>query len=183
MPLWIQWLILNFSGPGSWIGPTVLKQLLGGPTNNLNIIFPITCVSAVFSFFIILLLLFKRTSKLNSFMIASACPFGAAFLFEFIFSIISLIVHGHPVLQGNPYYIVLGVSWLIMPVCGIGFWSRNRILYGSIIFFILGFVVWILIGFPILLGFSSLILNYITKIASFSIVTSLFTKQKCLKKK
>lgn len=183
MPLWIQWLILNFSGPGSWIGPTVLKQLLGGPTTDLNIIFPITWVSAVFSFFIILLLLFKRTSKLNSFMIASACPFGAAFLFEFIFSIIALIVHGHPILQSNPYGIVLGVSWLIMPICGIGFWSRNRILYGSIIVFIVGFVVWILIGFPILLGFSSLILNYITKIASFSIVTSLFTKRVCLKKK
>jgi len=183
VPLWIQWLILNFSGSGSWIGPTVLKSLFGGPTTDLNIIFPITWVSAVFSFFIILLLLFKRTSKFNSFMIASACPFGAAFLFEFIFSIITLIVHGHPILQGNPYYIVLGVSWLIMPICGIGFWSRNRILYGSIMIFIVGFVIWILIGFPILLGFSSLILNYITKIASFSIVTSLFTKRACLKKK
>ena len=170
----MQWLILNFAGPGSWIGPTVLKQLLGGPTTDLNIIFPITWISAVFSFFIILLLLFKRTSKLNSFMIASACPFGAAFLFEFIFSIIALIIHGHPILQGNPYYIVLGISWLIMPISGIGFWLRNRILYGLIIIFIVGFVVWVMIGFPILSGFLSLILNYITKIASFSIITSLF---------
>ncbi|WP_455369487.1 hypothetical protein [[Eubacterium] cellulosolvens] len=120
---------------------------------------------------------------MNSFMIASACPFGAAFLFEFVFSIIALIVHGHPILQGNPYYFVLGVSWLIMPLSGIGFWSRNRILYGSIIIFIVGFVIWILIDFPILSGFSSLLLNYITKIASFSIITSLFIERACFKKK
>ena len=151
-----------------------MKQLLSGPTTDLNIIFPVTWISAVFSFLIIFLLLFKRTSKLNSFMIASACPFGAAFLFEFIFSIIALVVHGHPILQGNPYYLVLGVSWLIMPISGIGFWSRNRILDGSIIIFIAGFVIWILIGFPILSGFLSIILNYVTKIASFSVVTSLF---------
>ena len=173
----MQWLILNFTGQGSWIGSSVLKQLLAGPTTDLNIIFPITWISAVSSFFILLLLLFKRTSKLNSFMIASACPFGAAFLFEFIFSIIALTVHGHPILQGNPYYIVLGVSWLVMPISGIGFWSRNRVIYISIIIFILGFVIWILIIFPILSGFSSLILNYITKIASFSIITSLFIFQ------
>ena len=178
----MQWLILNFAGPGFWIGPTVLKQLLGGPTTDLNIIFPITWVSAVFSFFIIFLLLFKRTSLLNSFMIASACPFGAAFLFEFIFSIIALIVHGHPILYGNPYYFFVGVSWLIMPISGIGFWSRNKILYSSIIVFIVGFVIWIMIGFPILSGFSSLLLNYITKIASFSIITSLFIERACLKK-
>ena len=179
----MQWLILNFTGQGSWIGLTVLKQLFGGPTTDLNIIFPITWVSAVFSFFIIFLLLFKRTSLLNSFMIASACPFGAAFLFEFIFSIIAIMIHGHPILQCNPCNIVLGVSWLIMSISGIGFWSRNRILYGSIIIFIVGFVTWILIGFPILSGFSSLLLNYITKIASFSIITSLFIERVCLKKK
>ncbi|MCK5627163.1 hypothetical protein KAI23_04290 [Candidatus Bathyarchaeota archaeon] len=179
----MQWLILNFAGPGSWIGPTVLKQLLSGPTTDLNIIFPITWVSAVFSFFVILLLLFKRTSVLNSFMIASVCPFGAAFLFEFIFSIVAMMVHGHPILHGNPYYMVLGVSWLIMPISGIGFWSRNRILSGSIVVFIVGFIIWIIIGFPILSGFSSLLLNYITKIASFSIITSLFIERACLKKK
>jgi hypothetical protein len=183
MPLWMQWLILNFMGLGSWIGPTVLKQLLGGPTTDLNIIFPITWVSAVYFFFMIFLLLFKRTSVFNSFMIASACPFGAAFLFEFIFGIVAMMVHGYPILQGNPYYIVLGVSWLIMSISGIGFWSRNRILYGSIIIFIIGFVIWILIGFPILSGSSSLILNYITKIASFSIITSLFIERMFLKKK
>lgn len=183
MPLWMQWLILNFLGSGSWIGPTVFTQLIGGPTTDLNIIFPVTWVSAVFSFLIILLLLSKRTCILNSFMIASACPFGAAFLFEFIFSIVAMMIHGDPILQGNPYYMVLGVSWLIMPISGIGFWSRNRILYGSIVVFIVGFVIWIIIGFPILSGFSSLLLNYITKIASFSIITSLFIERACLKKK
>jgi hypothetical protein len=179
----MQWLILNFTGPGSWIGPTVLKQLLGGPTTDLNMIFPITWVSAVISFFIILMLLFKRTSKLNSLMVASACPFGADFLFGFILSIIALIIHGHPILQGNPYYIIQGISWLIMPISGIGFWLRNRILDVSIIVFIIGFVVWVMIEFPILSGFSSILLNYITKIASFSIITSLFIERTCLKKK
>jgi len=179
----MQWVILNFLGSGSWIGPTVLKQLLVGPTTDLNVIFPVTWASAVFSFLIILFLLSKRTSILNSFMIASACPFGAAFLFEFIFSIVAMMVHGHPILQGDPYYIVLGVSWLIMPISGIGFWSRNRILYGSIVVFIIGFLIWIMVGFPILSGFSSLLLNYITKIASFSIITSLFIERVCIKKK
>jgi NADH:ubiquinone oxidoreductase subunit 6 (subunit J) len=88
-------------------------------------------------------------------MIALACPFGAAFLFEFIFSILALVIHEHPILQGNPYYVVLGISWLIMPISGIGFWSRNEILDGSIMIFIVGFVIWVLIGFPILSGFKS----------------------------
>lgn len=174
VPLWVQWLILNFTGVGSWIGPTVFSNLLAGPSGGGNIIFPVTWTSAVISFILIFIFLIKRTSFLNSVMIASACQFGAAFLFEFIFSFIALMIHGHQILEGNPYYIVLGVSWLIMPICGIGFWSTNRYVYSSIVLFVSGFIVWILIGFPILSGYPSLILNYITKIASFSIITSLF---------
>ncbi|MFC1506508.1 hypothetical protein ACFLQ6_05485 [Thermoproteota archaeon] len=177
IPLWIQWLILNFTGPGSWIGPSVFSALLAGPTAGSNIIFPVTWTSALISFIIIFILLIKHTSLINSIAIASACQFGAAFLFEFVFSLIALTIHGHQILEGNPYYIILGISWLIMPICGIGFWSVNRYLYLSIAIFILGFIIWILIGFPILSGYPSIILNYLTKIASFSIISSLFIKR------
>lgn len=177
IPLWAQWIILNFTGPGSWIGPTVLKQLLSGPKTELNIIFPITWISAVTSFIIIIIQLKKHISLINSISISAASQFGAAFLFEFIFSLIAFQQYGHPILQDNPYYILIGLSWLIMPLTGIIYWSRNKFLYASLFVFIIGFVIWFFIGFPILGGIISLLLNYITKIAAFCIITSLFLKK------
>lgn len=177
IPLWVQWIILNFTGPGSWIGPTVLKQLLSGPKTELNIIFPITWFSAIASFFIIIIQLKKRISLINSLPISAASQFGAAFLFEFIFSFIAFHQYGHPILQGNPYYSLIGLSWLIMPISGIIYWSRNKFLYVSTFVFIIGFVIWFFIGFPILEGVISLLLNCVTKIAAFSIVTSLFLEK------
>ncbi len=176
-PLWIQWAILNFSGPGAWIGPTVLKQLLLGPRIDLNIIFPVTWTCAISSFIIIFFLLRNRTSLLNLLSISAASQFGAAFLFEFVFSVIARFLFGHHVLPlANKYYVIVGISWLSMSFCGIGFWSKNKFLLAFIGFFIVGFLIWILIGFPILKGIQSVFLNSITKIASFAIITSLYVE-------
>jgi hypothetical protein len=174
VPLWAQWTILNFAGPGAWIGPTVLTQLLQGPRTDVNVIFPVTWLSAVTSFAIISFLLPQRTSILNSLAVAAASQFGSAFLYEFVFSLIALLRYGHPILQGNTYYVIVGISWLAMLFGGIGYWTRNNVLYTSLVVFILGFLVWILIGFPILEGALSLFLNYLTKIAAFFITTSLY---------
>jgi hypothetical protein len=174
IPLWTLWIVLNFTGPGAWIGPTVITQLFSGPTTDLNIIFPITWISAVVSFISIIYFLRNRTSFSNSLAISGASQLGAAFLFEFIFSIIALCIHGHSILEGNPFYIIIGISWLIMLICGIGFWSWNRHLQVSIGLFVLGFFIWSVIGFPILKGVDSIALNYLTKIASFYIITSLY---------
>jgi hypothetical protein len=114
---------------------------------------------------------------LNAVIIAAASQFGAAFLFEFIFSLLALFHHGHPILQGNPYYILLGISWLSMTLTGVGFWSRNRYLFVSLGILAVGFLIWSLIGFPILVGVLSLALNYLTKIATFSTVTCLYLRQ------
>ena len=174
IPLWAQWTILNFTGSCAWIGPTVIKQLLQGPRTDLNIIFPVTWISAVTSFIIIFILLTRRTSVLDSLLIAAATQFGTAFLFEFVFSIVALYRYGYPVLEGNPYYLIAGFSWLVMLLCGIGYWSLNNIFYASAGIFVFGFALWIWIGFPILEGSPSIVLNYFTKIAAFSIVTSLY---------
>lgn len=176
-PLWALWIVLNFTGPGAWIGPIFLKQLVSGPRTDLNVIFPITWISAVVSFIFIIYFLRNRTSFLNSLAISAASQLGAAFLFEFVFSIIALCIHGHPILEGNPYYVVIGLSWLVMPICGIGFWSWNQHLQASIGLFVLGFLVWTVIGFPILKGIDSIALNYLTKIASFYIITSLYISE------
>ena len=177
IPLWMLWIFFNFTGSGAWIGSTVLKQLISGPTAELNIIFPITWMSAIVSFLITIFFLKRRTALVNSLLISGASQFGAAFLFEFVFSIIAFYMHGHPILQGNTFYCFIGFIWLIMPICGIGFWSCNNYLLFSIGFFVFGFLVWILIGFPILSDFPSLILNYVTKIASFAIITSLYIQK------
>jgi len=174
VPLWAQWATLNFTGPGAWIGPKVMAQLLQGPRTDVNVIFPVTWLSAVASFVIIAFLLAQRTSILNSLAVAVASQFGSAFLFEFVFSLIALLKHGHPILQGNAYYVIVGISWLAMLISGIGFWSRNSVLYVSLGVYFLGFLIWILIGFPILEGALSLFLNYVTKVAAFSITTSLY---------
>jgi hypothetical protein len=175
VPLWSIWLILNFTGIGAWIGPTTLKQLLSGPfRTDLNPIFPVTWTSAVASFSFIFFTLLRKTSAFNAFSISAACQFGAASLFESIFGAIAFLVHGHPMFQGNPYYILMEVSWLIMPFCGIGYWSRNRFLYASMGVFVPGFVIWAFIGFPILSGTLSLFLNYVTKITAFTMITSLY---------
>jgi len=174
VPLWLQWTVLNFTGPAAWIGPTVMKQLLSGPRVDVNVIFPVTWASALASFVIIFLSLRRRTSFLHALSVASASQFGAAFLFEFVFSLAALIIHGHPILEGNAYHVIVGFSWLVMMFCGVGFWSRNRVLYVSTGVFVLGFILWMLIGFPILEGPLSLLLNYVTKIATFSIVTSIY---------
>jgi hypothetical protein len=174
VPLWIQWIILNFAGPGAWIGPTVLRQLLSGPRTDVNIVFPVTWTSAVVSFLVIILLLRKRTSIFHAISISAASQFGAAFLFEFVFSIIAFVMYGHPVLQGNLYYVLAGISWLVMPLCGVGYWARNKVLWLSIGVFVVGFSLWILIGFPILNGATSIILNFITKLAAFSITTAVY---------
>ena len=174
IPLWTLWIVLNFTGPGSWIGPTVINQLISGPTTDLNVIFPITWISAVVSFISIIYFLRNRTQLFNSIAISAASQLGAAFLFEFVFSIIALYIHGHPILEGNPYYIGIGLSWLIMLICGIGFWSLNQHLKASIGLFVMGFFVWSAIGFPILEGVESIVLNYLTKIASFYVITSLY---------
>jgi hypothetical protein len=134
-------------------------------------------MSAIVSFFITIFFLKKQTTLVNSLLISGASQFGAAFLFEFVFSIIAFYRYGHPILQGNTYYCLIGFIWLIMPICGFGFWSWNNYLLFSIGIFVYGFLVWILIGFPILSGFPSLILNYVTKIASFAIITSLYIKK------
>ena len=173
-PLWIQWAILNFAGKGAWIGPTVLSQLVSGPQTDLNPIFPVTWTSAVISFITIIILLSKRTSFLNAFFISAGSQFGSSFLFEFVFSIVALIRYGHPILYGDYYYLVVGASWLVMILCGLGYWSRNRFFYASILAFTCGFLAWILIGFPILAGMLSVILNSVTKVAAFAIVTSLY---------
>jgi len=174
IPLWTLWIVLNFTGLGAWIGPTVLTQLISGPTTDLNIIFPITWISAVVSFISIIYFLRNRTSFFNSLAISGASQLGAAFLFEFVFSVIALFIHGHPILEGNPYYIGIGLSWLIMLLCGIGFWSWNQHVKASIELFVTGFFIWSVIGFPILKGIDSIALNYLTKIASFYIITSLY---------
>ena len=176
-PLWIQWMVLNFAGKGAWIGPTVLRQLFAGPRTELNLIFPVTWTSAVISFIVTILLLSRRTSFLNLFFISAGSQFGASFLFEFVFSIIALVRCGHPILYGDYYYLLVGTSWLVMILCGMGYWSPNRFFYVSILVFTGGFFFWILIGFPILAGVPSLVLNYVTKVAAFSAVTSLYFKR------
>lgn len=178
IPLWLIWLGCNFIGPGAWIGPTMLKQLLSGPRSDLNIIFPVTWISAVSSFILITFFLKRETSIFNVIPIAAASQFGSAFLFEFVFSFIALYRYGHPILEGNSCYIFIGFVWLIMPLSGIVFWSKNKFVFISIGVFSFGFLIWILIGFPILEGILSLILNYITKIASFATVSSLYYKGK-----
>jgi hypothetical protein len=173
-PLWIQWVVLNFAGKGAWIGPTVLRQLFAGPRTELNLIFPVTWTCAVISFIVTILLLLGRTSFLNLFFISAGSQFGASFLFEFVFSIVALVRHGYPILYGDCYYLLVGASWLVMILCGLGYWSPNPFFYVSILVFTGGFFVWMLIGFPILAGLPSLVLNYVTKIAAFSVVTSLY---------
>ena len=74
-------------------------------------------------------------------------------------------------------YLLVGTSWLVMILCGMGYWSPNRFFYVSILVFTGGFLFWILIGFPILAGVPSLVLNYVTKVAAFSAVTSLYFKR------
>jgi len=183
VPLWSLWLILNFTGVGAWIGPTTLTQLLSGPfRTDLNPIFPVTWTSAIASFLFTFSMLVRKTSAFNAFSISAACQFGAASLFESIFGVIAFLVHGHPVFRGNPYYALMDISWLIMPLCGVGYWSRNRFLYAPIGVFVSGFVLWALIGFPILSGTLSLFLNYVTKIAAFCMITSLFLDRQISKK-
>ena len=178
IPLWVQWTVINFTGQGSWIGPTVLRQLFSGPTTDLNVIFPVTWTCALISFLLIFFMLIKKTSLLNSLAISSASQFGAAFLFEIAFSLIAKYKFGEQVLPlANTDYVIASLSWLIMTLCGIGFWAKNRLLYIFILIFITGFLVWGIIGFPILSGFPSLFLNYITKISAFCIVTSLFVSE------
>jgi hypothetical protein len=177
IPLWALWIVLNFTGRGAWIGPTVIRQLISGPTTDLNVIFPITWISAIVSFISIIYFLRNRTSFFNSLAISAASQLGAAFLFEFVFSIIALFIHGHQILEGDPYYIGIGLSWLIMPICGMGFWSWNQHLKTSIGLFLVGFFIWSAIGFPILKGVDSIALNYLTKIASFYIFTSLYISE------
>jgi hypothetical protein len=110
----------------------------------------------------------------DAFSISAACQFGAASIFESVFGLIAFFKYGDPIFHGNLHYILNDISWLIMPLCGVGYWSRNRFLYTSAGVFVIGFIVWTLIGFPILSGFLSLCLNYITKISAFCIVTSLY---------
>ena len=176
-PLWIQWMVLNFAGKGAWVGPTVVRQLLAGPRTELNLIFPVTWTSAVISFIFTILLLSRRTSFLNSFFISAGSQFGASFLFEFVFSFVALVRYGHPILYGDCYYLLVGASWLVMILCGLGYWSPNRFFYVSILVFAGGFFVWMLIGFPILAGVPSLVLNCVTKVAAFAAVTSLYFKR------
>lgn len=175
IPLWAQWIVINFTGPSSWIGPTVLRQLFSGPTTDLNIIFPITWTCALISFLLIFFILIRKTSFFNSLAISSASQFGAVFLFEMIFNLIAKYMFGqHALPLSNTDYLIASLSWLIMSLCGIGFWKKNRFLYIFILIFITGFLVWAIIGFPILSGLPSLFLNYITKISAFCIITSLF---------
>jgi hypothetical protein len=75
-----------------------------------------------------------------------------------------------------PYYIIAGFSQLIMVPSGIGYWLRNKALYVSLAVFLWGFIVWALIGFPILEGTMSIVTNCITKIAALSITTSVHLK-------
>ena len=73
----------------------------------------------------------------------------------------------------------LCVQWMVpnFPIlCGLGYWSPNRFFYVSILVFAGGFLIWMLIGIPILAGVPSLLLNYVTKVAAFAAVTSLYFK-------
>jgi hypothetical protein len=70
-----------------------------------------------------------------------------------------------------------------MPLCGVGYWARNKVLWLSIGVFVVGFSLWILIGFPILNGATSIILNFITKLAAFSITTAVYVDTQTIHRK
>jgi len=65
-----------------------------------------------------------------------------------------------------------------MSFSGLGFWTGNPVLYASLGVFVIGFFVWILIGFPILEGTLGVVLNSITKVTTFSITTAAYVKDR-----
>ena len=79
-------------------------------------------------------------------------------------------------------YLLVGTSWFVMILCGLRYWSPNRFFYVSILVFAGGFLIWMLIGIPILAGVPSLLLNYVTKVAAFAAVASLYFKRQVLVK-
>jgi hypothetical protein len=151
LPLAAVWLIVNV---GPWgFGTGYLDSFyLAFTLQKSNVIFPFTYAFAVASFVGLMFAGVRWTGlgPVRTFLIAGTVPFAGPGAFEIVFQESGRFVHpGLFIGYALPYVMFSYGTWVLLGLTGVGWWRptwRWAVVVG---YSVIGFGVWLAIGFPL----------------------------------
>ncbi|MHB8565494.1 MAG: hypothetical protein ACYC7D_04590 [Nitrososphaerales archaeon] len=152
IPLATIFLVINVGGYGLKYVAAFLQYFTLQQSNQ---IFPFTLAAAWIVFIACFIVSIKRAhlNPLRAFVVAATLPFSGAGGFELIYQLIGERVQ--PCCFGpnaaapvGPYEILSALTWVALGLTGLGFWKITRKFWIICLLIVLGFAVWVWIGFP-----------------------------------